>query len=58
MDLLMLVVGLVVIGFLVYLLTVYVPMPAPWARAIQVPVFIVLLVYLLTHLVRLPNVLH
>lgn len=58
MDLLMLVVVLVVIGFLVWLLTTYVPMPAPWARAIQVLVLVVLILWFLTHVFHLPNVLH
>jgi len=57
MDLVILVVVVVVIGYLVYLLTTHVPMPAGWAKAIQVLALVVLILYVLTRFVRLPNVL-
>lgn len=57
MDLLMLVFLLVIVGFVVYALTTYVPMPPRWAQAIQILAFLVLLLYLITRFLPLPNVL-
>ena len=57
MDLIMLVVVLAVVGFIVYALTTYVPMPPGWAKAIQILALIVIILYLLTQFVALPNVL-
>jgi len=57
MDLVILVLAVVLIGFIVYVLTTQVPMPAGWARAIQVVSLIVILLYVLSRLVNLPNVL-
>lgn len=57
MDLILLVVVVVVIGFLVYLLTTKIPMPPGWATAIQILALVVILLYVLTRFVRLPNVL-
>lgn len=57
MDLILLIVVVVVIGFLVYLLTTKVPMPPGWATAIQILALVVILLYVLTRFVRLPNVL-
>jgi len=57
MDLLVLVLVLVLIGFLVWLLTTKVPMPPGWAIAIQVGALVVVVLYVLTRLVQLPNVL-
>ena len=57
MDLLILVLVAVLIGFLIWLLTTKVPMPALWAQTIQVVALIVLVFWLLSHLVRIPNVL-
>lgn len=57
MDLIMLVLVLAVIGFLVYLLTTKVPMPPGWATAIQVLALIVIILFLLSRFVTLPNVL-
>lgn len=57
MDLILLVVVLVVIGFVVYLLTTQIPMPAGWARAIQILALLVIVLYLLSRFVNLPNVL-
>ena len=57
MDLLMLVLVVVLIGFLVWLLTTRVPMPAGWAMAIQVLALVVIVLYVLTRFVGLPNVL-
>lgn len=58
MDLIILVVVLVVVGFLVYLLTTRVPMPPGWAQAIQILALIVLVLYALEHFIHIPNVLH
>lgn len=57
MDLLMLVIVLAVVGFLVYLITTKVPMPPGWATAIQVLALIVIVLFILTRFVNLPNVL-
>jgi hypothetical protein len=57
MDLIVLVVVLVLIGFLVWVLTNSVPMPPVWARAIQVLALILVILYLLTRVVSIPNVL-
>jgi hypothetical protein len=57
MDLILLVVVLVVIGFLIWLLTTQVPMPPAWAKAIQVLALVVIVLYLLSRFVSLPNVL-
>ncbi len=57
MDLLLLVLVCVVIGFVVWLLTTRVPMPPGYATAIQMIVLVILVFYVLTRLVNLPNVL-
>jgi len=57
MDLILLVLVLVVVGFIVWLLTTKVPMPPAFATAIQVIVLIALVFYVLTRFVSLPNVL-
>lgn len=57
MDLIIVLVVVVLIGFLVYLLTTKVPMPPMWATAIQVIALIVVVLWLLTQFVNLPNVL-
>jgi hypothetical protein len=57
MDLIVLVVVLVLIGFLVWVLTNSVPMPPVWARAIQVLALVLVILYVLTRIVTIPNVL-
>jgi hypothetical protein len=57
MDLLILVIVLCLIGFVIYLLTTKIPMPPHWATAIQVLTLIVIVLYILSRLVSLPNVL-
>lgn len=57
MDLIILVLVLCLVGFVVYLLTTVIPMPPQWAKAIQVVALIVLILYLVTRLVRIPNIL-
>lgn len=57
MDLLVLVLVVVLIGFCIWLLTTKVPMPPGWATAIQVLALIVIVLYVLTRFVNLPNVL-
>lgn len=57
MDLLILVLVAVLIGFCVWILTTKVPMPAGWAMVIQVGTLLVLVLYILTRLVHIPNVL-
>ena len=57
MDLIILVLVVAVIGFLVYLITTKVPMPPYWATTIQVVALIVIILFLLSRFVNLPNVL-
>jgi hypothetical protein len=57
MDLLVLVLIVCVIGFVVWLLTTRVPMPPLWASTIQVVALIVIVLYLISRFVSLPNVL-
>ena len=57
MDLILLVLIVVLIGFVVYLLTTRVPMPPGWATAIQILALVVILLYVLTRFVNVPNVL-
>lgn len=57
MDLLLLIAVCVFIGFVVYLLTAYVPMPPYWARALQAVALVIVLLYLLSRFLPLPNVL-
>jgi hypothetical protein len=57
MDLLLLVLVIVLIGFVVWVLTTKVPMPPGWAVVIQVGALIVIVLYVLTRFVNLPNVL-
>ena len=57
MDLIILVLVLCLVGFLVWLLTTKIPMPPAWASAIQVIALICIILYVLTRIVTLPNVL-
>ena len=57
MDLIILVLVVVLIGFLVWLLTTKVPMPPGWATVIQVLALVVIVLYVLTRFFKLPNVL-
>ena len=57
MDLIVLVLVVVLVGFLVWVLTTQIPMPPLWATSIQVLALIVVIVWLLTRVVHIPNVL-
>ena len=58
MDLILLVLGIAVIGFVVYVLTMIIPMPPTLKTIIYVATTIVLLLYLLSHFAgTVPNVL-
>jgi FtsH-binding integral membrane protein len=57
MDLVILVLVVALIGFLVFVITTKIPMPPGWAMAIQVGALVVIILYLLTRFVNLPNVL-
>jgi uncharacterized membrane protein len=57
MDLILLILVIVIIGFLVWLLTTKVPMPPYWATTIQIAALLVIIFYLVTRFVNLPNVL-
>jgi len=56
MDLIVLVLIVALIGFLVYIITTKIPMPPGWATAPQVVALIVIVLYLLSHFIALPNV--
>jgi len=47
----------VIIGFVVWLVTTNIPMPPVWATAIQVIALVVMLLWVLTRFVAIPNVL-
>lgn len=57
MDLVILVLVVALIGFLVYIITTKVPMPPYWAGVLQLLALILLILWVLSHFVRLPNVL-
>ena len=57
MDLLVLVLVAALIGWLVYVVTTSIPMPAGWAKAIQVFALVVIVLYLINRIMPLPNVL-
>lgn len=57
MDLLLLVLVLAIIGFVVWLITTKIPMPPMWATVIQIAALILIVFYVVTRLIRLPNVL-
>ena len=56
MDLILLVLVLVLVGFLVWLLTTKVPMPPHWAIAIQIIALIFVIIYVIRSL-SIPNLL-
>lgn len=57
MDLLILVLVVALIGFVIYIITTKIQMPPGWATTIQVLALIVIVLWLLSHFVSLPNVL-
>jgi hypothetical protein len=57
MDLLILVLVAALIGWLVWVVTTNIPMPPGWAKAIQVLALIIIVLYFISRLVPLPNVL-
>lgn len=57
MDLIMLVLVLVLVGFLVWLLTTQIPLPPGWATAIQVVALVLMILFVLSRLAIIPNVL-
>ncbi len=57
MDLVLLVLEVALIGFLVYVITTKVQMPPGWATAIQVLALVLVILWVLSHFVALPNVL-
>ena len=58
MDLILVVVAVAVIGFVCWLITTQVPMPPGWAKIIQGVTLVVLVLWLLSHLIVVPNVLN
>ena len=57
MDLILLVLVLALIGLLVWVITTRIQMPPGWAAAIQVIALIVVLLYVLSLFISLPNIL-
>jgi hypothetical protein len=57
MDLLILVLVVALIGFVVYIITTRIQMPPGWATTIQVLALVVIVLWLLSHFVSVPNVL-
>jgi len=57
MDLIVLVFVVALIGFLVWLVTTKIPMPPLWATTIQVLALVVIVLYILSRFIALPNVL-
>lgn len=57
MDLLLLVLAFVLIGYVTYLLTTKIPMPPNYPGAIQLIVLIFMILYVITRVFTLPNVL-
>jgi len=57
MDLLMILLVVVIVGFIVWLVTTNIPMPPVWATAIQVIALVVMLLWVLSKFVAIPNVL-
>lgn len=53
-SILYLILGLALVGFILWLITTYIPMPAPFKNVITVIVIIALIIYLLQHF----NILH
>ena len=59
MDLILLVLGLALVGCLVWAIETYIPMPAPFKLAIRIVVAIAIIFYLLRYFgASIPNVLH
>lgn len=57
MDLILLILVLAVLGFLVWLITTKIPMPPYWATALQILALIVVVLYLVSRIGGLPNLL-
>ena len=57
MDLVILVLIVALIGFVIYIITTKVPMPPGWATALQLLALIVLILYIVSHFIAVPNVL-
>ena len=57
MDLIILVLVVALIGFLVWIVTTKIPMPPLWATTIQVLALVVIVLYILSRFIALPNVL-
>jgi hypothetical protein len=58
MDLVLLILVVALIGFLVWIVTTKIPMPPYWATTLQLLALIVLVLWVLSHFVAVPNVLH
>ena len=57
MDLILVITAIAVVGFVVWLITTQVPMPPGWAKVIQGVTLVILVLWLLSHLIVVPNVL-
>ena len=57
MDLILVLLAVVVIGFVVWLITTQIPMPPGWAKILQGVTLVILILWLLSRVLDLPNVL-
>jgi len=57
MDLIVLVLVVAAIGFVVWLVTTRIPMPPAWASTIQVAALILVVLWIVSRFVALPNIL-
>lgn len=57
MDLILLIVVLAIVGAVVWIVTTQIPMPPLWAKALQLLALLVIVLYLLTRFIQLPNLL-
>lgn len=57
MDLILLIVVLALVGFVVWAVTTLIPMPKYFAAALQLVALVLVVLYVLTRFVGLPNIL-
>ena len=57
MDLVLLILAVAVVGFVVWMITTVIPMPPGWARVIQGVTLVILVLWLLSAILTVPNVL-
>jgi hypothetical protein len=57
MDLILLVLVVALIGWIVYIITTKIQMPPGWAATLQILALIVLILWIVSHFIHVPNVL-